>query len=95
MNTINDFNSSLILNAPPTNLSIYLKALWYDARDQWHKAHSLVDSLEDKTACWVHAYLHRKEGDMWNADYWYRKAGRVRPDKTLEEEWKEIVTALL
>lgn len=95
MKTMNDFNNSLSLNAPPANLSVYLQALWYDAKDQWGKAHSLVDSLEDNTACWVHAYLHRKEGDVWNADYWYRKAGRVRPGITLDEEWKEIVTALL
>ncbi len=76
---------------PPTNLSIQLESLWYDARGDWHKAHDLVNDLEDKQSAYVHAYLHRKEGDLWNADYWYRRAGQQRPDNTLEEEWEELV----
>lgn len=95
MNTVSEFKNSLSLTVPPATLSIYLKALWYDGKGDWSIAHEQVDSLEDATACWVHAYLHRKEGDNWNADYWYRKANKKRPNTTLEEEWHELVTALL
>ena len=79
----------------PADISVYLKAMWYDAIGDWPKAHSMVDDLEDTTACWVHAYLHRKEPDIWNADYWYRRAGKKRPDISLDEEWENIVHALL
>ena len=79
----------------PKDVSVYLLALWYDARDNWDQAHQLVDSLEDESACWVHAYLHRKEGDIANADYWYRKAHKKRPSVSLTEEWETIVKALL
>jgi hypothetical protein len=80
---------------PPDNLSVYLKALWYDGKGDWNTAHNQVDDLEDQTSCWVHAYLHRKEGDIWNADYWYRKANKIRPSMSLDDEWQQIVTALL
>lgn len=60
----------------PSSASVYLKALWYDAKDNWKTAHNLIDHLEDKKAFWVHAYLHRKEGDLSNADYWYSRAGK-------------------
>lgn len=80
---------------PPKNISVYLQAMWYDAKGDWDKAHSMVDSLTDTTACHVHAYLHRKEGDIWNADYWYRRAGKKRPEISLEEEWERIVHAFL
>lgn len=79
----------------PAGLNVYLQALWYDAKDDWHKAHALVDHLNDKTACWVHAYLHRKEGDLGNADYWYRRAGKTRPSVSLKQEWEIIVKAIL
>ena len=79
----------------PAGISVYLQAMWYDGNANWNKAHSLVDSLKDTTACWVHAYLHRKEGDTGNADYWYRKAGRKRQDVALLAEWETIVKALL
>jgi len=95
MKNFTEYKESLSLSSPPSSLNVYLQALWYDAKDNWSKAHSLVDSLEDKTACWVHAYLHRKEGDIGNADYWYNKAGKKRPAITLDEEWKNIVEALL
>ena len=89
------FQQSIKDQKLPAGLSVYLASLWYDGSGNWSKAHSLVDSLEDLTACWVHAYLHRKEGDIWNADYWYRKAGRKKPDVSLEAEWETIVKALL
>jgi hypothetical protein len=68
-----------------------LMALWHDGKGQWEKAHDQVDQLSGKSAARIHAYLHRKEGDLWNADYWYRKAGEPRPNASLEEEWEELL----
>lgn len=79
------------LSNPPDGLSVYLTALWYDARGNWNKAHELIQDLNDANAAWIHAYLHRKEGDVWNADYWYRRAGRKRPPVSLNEEWESLV----
>lgn len=89
------FQQSIKDNKLPAGISVYLQAMWYDGNGNWDKAHSMVDNLTDTRACWVHAYLHRKEGDIWNADYWYRKAGKERPGITLQEEWEMIVKALL
>lgn len=80
---------------PPANLPLYIQALWWDAKGDWNKAHSLIDSLDDKNASLVHAYLHRKEGDISNADYWYRLANAQRPSVSLDEEWKNITMQLL
>lgn len=77
------------------NLSPELKALWYDGKGNWKMAHDQVDQLSGKSAARVHAYLHRKEGDLWNADYWYSKAGEKRPLVSLEEEWQELVSRFL
>lgn len=93
--TLSTFTKSLHENSPAEELSVYLKALWYDSKGQWKTAHELVDDLEDKKAYWVHAYLHRKEGDTWNADYWYTKAGRKRPSVSLDEEWEQLVNYFL
>ena len=90
-----EFQKSLDASSPPPHLSGYLQSLWYDAKGDWNRSHDIIQNIEDKTAAWVHAYLHRKEGDIGNADYWYRRAGRTRPNKTLEEEWKNIAEALL
>lgn len=76
---------------PSPEWSAELLALWWDGQGNWQKAHGLVDGTEGKKAARVHAYLHRKEGDIWNADYWYRRAGEQRPNSTLEEEWEELV----
>lgn len=92
---LSSFKGSLLNNVPPSNLSAYLKALWYDARNEWDTAHILIQDIEDRNASWIHAYLHRKEGDIGNADYWYRRAGKSRTAVSLEKEWEEIVTALL
>jgi len=93
--SLQEFITTLSHNHQPENLSPLLKAMWHDGHGNWNKAHNMVDSLEDKTASWVHAYLHRKEGDVWNADYWYRKAGKNRPDVSLQNEWETIVKSLL
>lgn len=88
------FKQSLAGNNPPA-VSIYLQALWYDAKQDWNKAHTLIQDVEDKNAAWIHAYLHRKEGDISNADYWYRRAGKQRPSLSLQDEWEQIVSDLI
>ena len=82
-------------NSEPPEASVYLHALWHDGKENWDKAHKLIQDLEDEKAAWIHAYLHRKEGDTGNADYWYRRAGKTRPSVPLEKEWEEIVASLL
>jgi hypothetical protein len=86
------FYESLTEPLPPAHFSVLLKSLWYDKKGDWKTAHDLVDSLAGAEAAWVHAYLHRKEGDSWNADYWYGRAKKVRPSSTLEDEWEELVS---
>ena len=89
------FKESLLNTEPPQNVSVYLKALWYDAKGDWDTAHKFIQDIDDETAAWIHSYLHRKEGDIGNADYWYRHAGKQRPSIPLDKEWEQIVTALL
>jgi hypothetical protein len=91
----NQFKESFSESNPPDSISVYLKALWFDAKDDWEKAHTLIQDIEDTTAAWIHAYLHRKEGDTGNADYWYRRAGKKRPAILILEEWDDMVKALL
>ena len=93
--TFEDFSASLTGNSVPGKISVYLQALWYDGKNDWEKAHNIIQDKEDKTAAWVHAYLHRKEGDSFNANYWYNRAGKKMPEYSLEQEWKEMVKALL
>jgi hypothetical protein len=92
---LSDFKTFLTYDLPPAGASVYLMALWYDAKGNWEKAHDLIQDLNDKNASWIHAYLHRKEGDVWNSDYWYRKAGKKRPSSSLAEEWEDISAALI
>ena len=93
--TLAEFKSSLAHNQPAPNLPNSLKALWHDAKGDWDRAHHVADRIGGPGCNWVHAYLHRKEGDLWNADYWYRRAGKTRPSISLEEEWEMITEALL
>lgn len=69
-------------------------AMWWDACGNWDRAHQLAQSVDTAAGAWVHGYLHRKEGDLSNADYWYRRAGRRRPAVSLDEEWAEIVRTI-
>jgi hypothetical protein len=92
---MSDLKEFLIGEFPDPSYSAELKALWYDGKGDWTKAHDQVDQLPGKSAARVHAYLHRKEGDQWNADYWYRRAGESRPNLSLEEEWEELVGRFL
>ena len=89
------FETSLAGEGPPVGLTPVLQALWYEGKGDWDRAHRIVQELSGATAAWVHAYLHRKEGDTWNADYWYSHAGRKRPSIPLQTEWQDIVAQLL
>jgi hypothetical protein len=93
---MNDFAASLDLPEPPRHWDAALKALWWDARGNWERAHALAQEDESSPRCaWVHAYLHRKEGDLSNAAYWYRRAGRPEAKGLLETELREIGTVLV
>jgi len=93
--TLKDFEASLKSDAPPASLSPLLLALWHDARGAWDRAHHITQDIETPEAAWIHAYLHRKEGDLSNARYWYRRANQPEATGSLESEWLRIVTALL
>jgi hypothetical protein len=92
--TLAEFNATLEKKTPPA-VSSALVALWHDAKGDWERAHEVAQDVEDATGSWVHAYLHRKEGDEGNAAYWYRKAGKPVERGPLGAEWTRIVTALL
>jgi hypothetical protein len=89
------FRQSLASPAPPAGLSPALEALWHDGRGDFDRAHELAQSDEGGAADWVHAYLHRKEGDPGNAAYWYRRARKPVCSEPLDAEWEEIAKALL
>ena len=89
------FRASLTAEQPPNGISLPLRALWYDGKGNWTKAHELSQEDPSPAGAWVHAYLHRKEGDDSNAAYWYRRAGRPVAQQSLESEWKDMVQSLL
>jgi hypothetical protein len=92
---IDEFKQSLQEEQVPQGLSQVLESLWLDAKGDWEAAHMVVQDIETKEAAWIHAYLHRKEGDAANAAYWYRRAGKPVFTAGLEQEWESIVKALL
>jgi hypothetical protein len=94
MMTIEDFKTTLAAATPPPVPPLLL-ALWHDARGEWEGAHRIAQDVDDKDGAWVHAYLHRKEGDLENSAYWYRRAGQPVASDSLDDEWSRIVTALL
>lgn len=91
----NEFLETLNAVAPDSTWPEALKSLWFDAKGNWHRAHEIVDGNNDLNAQWIHAYLHRKEGDDWNARYWYRRAGKDFPSSTLEEEHRALVAFII
>jgi hypothetical protein len=94
--TFLEFRASLSTRAePPADLGAPLRALWLDGKGNWAAAHGTVDSLETRDAARVHAYIHRKEGDLDNARYWYRRAGATPSTASLDDEWAALVRALL
>jgi hypothetical protein len=90
-----DFKSSLSGAAPAPGISPTLAALWWAAKGDWSKAHAMVQDDEGVDAAWVHAYLHRVDGDLGNAGYWYRQAGKPVASGPVEAEWDRVVSALL
>lgn len=93
--TQKEFQKSLAESSPPEGVHRLLRALWYDARGDWEEAHRIAQSVEGRNGAWVHGYLHRKEGDLSNAEYWYSRAGRRNPGTSLEWEWEQLVKAFL
>jgi hypothetical protein len=89
------FQRSLSKSEPPAGLPPALVALWWAGKDDWNKAHKLVMSEDGAECAWVHAYLHRREGDLDNARYWYRQARHPAASGELADEWAAIVAALL
>jgi hypothetical protein len=90
-----EFKRSIAEATPPAGFSPALAALWWAAKDDWQRAHRLVMDESDADCAWVHAYLHRLEGDLDNARYWYRKAHREPAQGDLAAEWTAIAAALL
>ncbi|MEC8137891.1 MAG: hypothetical protein VX624_15360 [Pseudomonadota bacterium] len=89
------FQASVEQEMPPDKASLALQALWHAAKGDWETAHKVAQGDKSESGAWVHAYLHRVEGDLSNAGYWYRKVGRPQASNSLQEEWREIATALL
>lgn len=79
----------------PSFLPKALQALWYDKKGDWQIAHEITQNAQDADSAWVHAYLHRKEGDLSNARYWYKRSGKPASQGTLQQEWEEIACNLL
>lgn len=92
---LGEFKSTLEQHAPPEELGAALQALWHQAKGDWAAAHKLSQSVRGEDGAWVHAYLHRVEGDIPNSDYWYKRAGKLRSTLSLEKEWSKIAGALL
>lgn len=90
-----EFKASLSGAAPAPIFAAPLAALWWTAKGNWNEAHKIVQDEATADSAWVHAYLHRVEGDLGNAGYWYRQAGKPAAIGSLETEWEQIVSALL
>ena len=89
---LQQFERSLSDPEPPTGLSDPLRVLWFDGCGDWEAAHNIAQDMVCQDGAWLHGFLHRREGDLPNADYWYRRAGKNRPDVDLEGEWRALVT---
>ena len=93
--TFDDYLKTIDDDHPPSHVSETLVSLWWDKKGDWDRAHSIAQEIPTRAGSAVHAYLHREEGVLWNADYWYSRAGRKRPDIPLEEEWTRLVEEML
>ena len=93
--TAEELRATLAGSAPPAGVDLLVEALWWDAKGDWSRAHEIAQDISSPAASWVHAYLHRKEGDASNAGYWYGRAGKPHAQQMLETEWTDIVEALL
>lgn len=91
-----DFKELADKNTLPDGITLPLKALWLEKNGDWDAAHDLCNDIAGVDGYWIHAYLHRVEGDEWNAGYWYDRSGRKIPkDLSLEEEWESLVSHFL
>ncbi len=93
--TADEFAASLSADAPPATLAPVVRALWLAVKGDWEAAHALVGDLESRAAASIHACLHRQEGDMENARYWYGQAGRAVASGTFDEEWRALVVEIV
>lgn len=93
--TYDEFVDSVAAKNPPSGLADTLVSLWWDKKGDWDTAHAIAQKIPTVQGSAVHAYLHREEGVLWNADYWYNRAGRPRPDITLEDEWRQLAVEML
>jgi hypothetical protein len=89
-----DFARSLSKRHPPAAYAPALQALWFAAKDDWKAAHDIVMAHDDKDCAWVHAHLHRLEGDLDNARYWYRRAGKRPATGAFDAERDAIIATL-
>jgi hypothetical protein len=92
--TFEEFNNSLTQTNPPA-VNELLKALWFEGKGDWESAHNIAQDIHNNDGSWIHAYLHRVEGDLGNASYWYSRANRKMPSSTLKDEWAAMVKELL
>lgn len=93
--TFSEFTASLQQSKPPSQLSNLLLALWYDGKGDWEMAHNVAQDIHSREGSWIHAYLHRKEGDLGNASYWYHRANQPVSNKSLPDEWEELAKKML
>jgi len=93
--SVADFKASLAGDAPAAGIAPPLAGLWWTAKGDWDKAHRIVQDESSRDAAWVHAHLHRLEGDLGNASYWYRQAGQPVATDAHDVEWERIASALL
>ncbi len=93
--TLQEFRDSLVRDEPPREFSSALAGLWWDAKGDWNRAHDAAQQDEGPAGAWVHAYLHRKEGDSSNAGYWYKRADKTPARTSFEQEWLDITESLL
>lgn len=92
---VEDFKKSLSQSLPPEGIGSLLESMWFDGKGDWDKAHDIAQDIHTREGSWIHAYLHRREGDEGNAAYWYARAGKPVCRKSLSEEWDELVKAFL
>jgi len=93
--TFEEFRQAVARDKPPAGLPPLLLALWHDGRGDWDAAHHVAQDIDTDEGAWIHAYLHRREGDLGNAAYWYRRAGRPVESGDLAAEWERIARALV
>jgi len=93
--TLREFRNTLASASAPAQLPATLVALWHDGKGNWDAAHKVAQEIDDADGAWIHAYLHRKEGDPGNAAYWYRRAAKPVSTLSLDAEWEEIAEELL